>query len=392
VTPDKHGTSSARTKEFVGLDLLRFLAASLVMMFHLCYWSWADPGSRTNSIFRLHERYDSLRDIASAGWVGVEVFFVISGVVIAWSAQKATAAGFLRSRFLRLAPAAWICATFCLLIAVLVPGVRPPDLVKPYLHSMSFYPTAPWMDDVYWTLDVECAFYGVVAAVLLAKALDHLEVVVGVLGLLSAAFWLAYWMTSWSPSALSYELARVGSSRFSELLLLQHGCLFSLGVSLFVLSVQRKPSALGALFILGGLLGGCLEILASASNKDVTVQMKTSHLLPIALWLSAVAFVVFSVCCNEWLARALRHIPMRRVGLVTYPLYLLSNFVGLTVLSKLGQAHIWPGAALLLAITAALCCAWTVSEYLEPVLRRRLKHMLETRRIKACSEIQSASH
>ena len=45
------------------------------------------------------------------GWVGVEVFFVISGFVIANSASKTSPIEFLISRALRLYPAVWVCST-----------------------------------------------------------------------------------------------------------------------------------------------------------------------------------------------------------------------------------------------------------------------------------------
>src|SRR5712675_1260110 len=53
------------------------------------------------------------------GWVGVEIFFVISGFVIANSASKSSATEFLVGRALRLYPAVWVCATATLLVLVL---------------------------------------------------------------------------------------------------------------------------------------------------------------------------------------------------------------------------------------------------------------------------------
>jgi exopolysaccharide production protein ExoZ len=56
------------------------------------------------------------------GWVGVEVFFVISGFVITNSARGASPIEFLKGRVLRLYPAAWICATLSLFALIFIAG------------------------------------------------------------------------------------------------------------------------------------------------------------------------------------------------------------------------------------------------------------------------------
>src|SRR4051812_23206228 len=68
-----------------GLDLIRFFAASLVLMFHLAFFSW---GSSAGLNYRLAGAPTSPELVfMNAGWVGVEVFFVLSGFVIAQSAK-----------------------------------------------------------------------------------------------------------------------------------------------------------------------------------------------------------------------------------------------------------------------------------------------------------------
>ncbi|WP_368735457.1 acyltransferase family protein, partial [Klebsiella aerogenes] len=86
------------------------------------------------------------------GWVGVEIFFVISGFVIANSATKSSPAEFLLGRALRLYPAVWVCATATLLVLVLL-GHRPvSDFIVPYIHAMTLVPKGvigEWLDGVY---------------------------------------------------------------------------------------------------------------------------------------------------------------------------------------------------------------------------------------------------
>lgn len=125
------------------LDPLRFGAAVGVAIFHQMFWSWAwvsigVPGS---------ERYvaaDVLYPSAAAftwfGWVGVEIFFVISGFVIANSASKASPTEFLLGRVLRLYPAVWIAATASFLVLVLFGSGKASEFILPYIHAMTLVP------------------------------------------------------------------------------------------------------------------------------------------------------------------------------------------------------------------------------------------------------------
>ena len=99
-----------------GLDAVRFFSACAVCVFHLGFYAWAAEYSSMERIFAHAATFDLLTPIAWMGWIGVQIFFVISGFVIANSANGATPFGFLRSRMLRLWPAAWVCATITLLV------------------------------------------------------------------------------------------------------------------------------------------------------------------------------------------------------------------------------------------------------------------------------------
>ena len=88
--------TKARHDYLPGLDLVRFLSAVSVAAFHLTRRNYGDP------------------TLMPFGWVGVEVFFVISGLVIANSAGGATPSSFAANRFLRLYPGAWCSAAITL--------------------------------------------------------------------------------------------------------------------------------------------------------------------------------------------------------------------------------------------------------------------------------------
>src|SRR5215469_15288981 len=97
------------------LDGLRLAAALSVVAFHLVAGAadraWDTP---TTGLF------GPLVHAARYGWLGVELFFLISGFVICMSSWGRTAGQFAVSRFVRLFPAYWfaVLATTAVVTAV----------------------------------------------------------------------------------------------------------------------------------------------------------------------------------------------------------------------------------------------------------------------------------
>src|ERR1700710_2285244 len=157
------------------LDPLRFGTALGVAIFHQMFWSWAwvsigHPGfERTVAADVL---YPSAAPFTWFGWVGVEIFFVISGFVIANSASKSSAREFLCGRALRLYPAVWVCSTLTFLVLLCFAPGKASEFMGPYLSAMLLIPKGikgQWLDCIYWTLAAEMAFYGLVFCSLVTK-------------------------------------------------------------------------------------------------------------------------------------------------------------------------------------------------------------------------------
>src|SRR4051812_29624865 len=85
------------------LDLLRFVAAAAVMLHHFTGVPAPEwPGGNARSIC------PGLGEVTRFGFLGVELFFLISGFVILMSAWARRVGDFAVSRFVRLFPAYWV--------------------------------------------------------------------------------------------------------------------------------------------------------------------------------------------------------------------------------------------------------------------------------------------
>ncbi|WP_146754803.1 acyltransferase family protein [Elizabethkingia anophelis] len=91
-----------QTKRIYQIDLLRFIAAFSVVMFHYSYVAY-----KRNDISFLS--FPEISQYSKYGYLGVYLFFIISGFVIAFSSRHLSLKKFLYSRFMRLYPMFWIC-------------------------------------------------------------------------------------------------------------------------------------------------------------------------------------------------------------------------------------------------------------------------------------------
>lgn len=315
-----------------GLDIIRFAAAAMVMMFHLGYWSWVSAGTPAG-IIAGRVAYPEL-SVLSCGWVGVEIFFVLSGFVIAYSAENATTTSFVRGRFLRLAPAAWLCATVTLVFLVLL-GKTPS--LGAYFHSMAFIPFPPWVDGVYWTLGIEISFYSLILCLLALRAFRRIE-------------WLAWALCV--ASSIAFVLRPTFNHRIFELLLLEHGAFFALGVFawLYLLKSHTISNLLGMVYC----FPVCLVAIHHVESGKLALPGNVEW-LPYVVWVAAMVAMILSV------SMPLKPSPLlRRLGLATYPLYLLHDVCGSAIIRWMSDAGADRWVALAVATVVSVALSWCV--------------------------------
>ncbi|RRI01165.1 acyltransferase [Mesorhizobium tamadayense] len=351
---------------FGGVDILRFLAAVMVMFYHYGFWVWAFPdgvSARSTGGIPAHPEMA----FVGSGWVGVQVFFVISGFVIAFSAENSTPLKFFEARVRRLAPAVWVCAPISAIVLLMVGLSWPTDAVVRLARTALFVPFEPWVDSVYWTLGIEIAFYAIVWILLRLGRFDLMERAAMIIGLGSTLFWCLYFAFGWTD---------FGETRWLQLTLVHHGAFFAVGVLLWLMrfkAVTIPRLGFSALF----LAGGVLQIASSVDVHSIKVEAAMPYAPPIIIFLAAVALMAWSLRLDlSWRG-------WRRIGLMTYPLYLIHDVVGAAMLGVLIRAGVPYLVSIPIVGAAMIAASWLVAAEAEPRIRLLLDHTLFRYRLKA---------
>jgi peptidoglycan/LPS O-acetylase OafA/YrhL len=349
-----------------GLDIVRFLCTLMVCAFHL---TWHNPDLVSTMPF---------------GWIGVQIFFVISGVVIANSAAQATPLHFLRSRFLRLYPAAWLAAivNFGLLLAVPLSvfgtmGIWVDPSLKALWFSIALAGTT-FLTSAYWTLPIELAFYALILLSIHGGGAKRFVLVARLLVAASIPYLILLFLATTGSGTLGWFDFGYGPK---NMLLLRHGVYFAIGMYFWLLDSQRGLAAVDRLLLALALGGAGLEIHARASQIVASYAVGVHGPFGIGFLVSG-SLVIFaaSVCAiffslrhgQAWSPPARLATCLRTLGLVTYPYYLLHEILGAFVLQGALSRGFGHAAGLGLAMATIGVAAYLIARHGEPALRRAI--------------------
>jgi peptidoglycan/LPS O-acetylase OafA/YrhL len=354
-----------------GLDLVRFLCTLMVCAFHLT-WHNAD-----------------LVSTMPFGWIGVQVFFVISGVVIANSAARATPLRFLKSRFLRLYPAAWLVAivNFGLLLAVPLPVFGAMGVwVDPSLKALSFslgLAGTTFLTSAYWTLPIELAFYALILLAILGGGAQRFVPVARLLVAASLPYLVMLFAATTGSGTLGWFDFGYGPK---NMLLLRHGIYFAIGMYFWLLNSQRGLAAVDRLLLVLALGGAGLEIHARASQIVAGYAVGVHDPFGLGFLVSGSLAIFAAGACailvslrhaQAWIPPARLATCLRTLGLLTYPYYLLHEILGAFVLHGALSRGFGHTASLGLAMAAIGVVAYLIAGHAEPALGRAIANALD---------------
>jgi exopolysaccharide production protein ExoZ len=200
------GVSTPTGGEFMagrllGLQLLRGIAANLVVLQHLWEFELKYAGTQLPTVVRY-------------GDLGVDIFFVLSGfVMVAIAGRGVGPLNFLWRRLVRIYPTYWLATAIMIALAVAVPGLVHEQLDKiPLWRSFLLIAASPEQPivSVGWTLVHEMYFYVVFAAFIALRIPILIGVLIWtVLIVVTTAAWPDYVATSpilsMATSPLTFE-------------------------------------------------------------------------------------------------------------------------------------------------------------------------------------------
>ncbi|MGX6601223.1 acyltransferase family protein [Micromonosporaceae bacterium Da 78-11] len=351
--------SAAPTRPTTGrlavIDGLRLVAALAVALYHYTGCNvvklvWGVPEQQA---------FPGLYLFTSYGWLGVQMFFLISGFVICMSSWGRSIGDFFRSRVTRLFPAYWPAVLLTTTVLTLWPTIQKPSRFTEVLTNLTMLnipANVRPVDAVYWTLWVEARFYLLFAVVLLWRPLTlRRTMIFGYAWLVAAVLavnsGLTVLKTIVQPSYAPYFIG---------------------GIALYL--IHRFGSDLK----LWGLVGLSYVLSAHYVVKRVNSVAENDlkrHLSPaVGVLLVTLFFVVLAVVALGWTAR-IQWRWLTTAGLLTYPFYLIHQMIGWTLIHWLRPSA--PRYVVLAAVlTIMLGAAWLIHRLIEKPLARLLKTKL----------------
>ena len=334
----KNDSSVTRAFE---LDVLRFFAAIVVVIYHLTYrqieGNWLFP---TIDIF---SRY---------GYLGVNLFFLISGFVIIWSAEGRSAKQFLINRFSRLYPIFWVSIAITIIALYFLQGITF-DFYRIFANMTmaAGYLGADYIDDVYWTLQVELKFYFLVLLLIVSRQTTNLD------------RWLAVWLAG--------SVAAIFWPSIAFLVIYPYGPYFIAGATFYLVWRSSLTTQRGIILAICWALS-LSQAVSAVPHFIVAPSIHSSLVAPTIV--SCFYLILLGVALGHLRIGEQRY--LYKLAVMTYPLYLLHDKFGKAVYDSLDTGkYLSLVTVLLVLFTLCYALAMHVDRPLNTLSKRLLNRM-----------------
>ena len=296
-----------------------------------------------------------LAPLSQFGYLGVPLFFMISGFVISASAENRTPAEFVVSRITRLFPAYWFGIGFTLAVMFLLEQNSLP--IRQILMNMTMlndYLGIKNIDGVYWTLQVELKFYACIFLLLATKTFSKTR----------------YWVTGWLIMTIVYAACKQPffmpwfiNPDYSVYFIsgVVAYLIFKDGLSHFTLMLYFASAALAVYFCIHQVKG-----FASWADQ--------AHVITAAV-ITLILHGIFLLIATRKL-NVKSHPLYLLLGGLTYPIYLIHNRAGKIFIDTFATPETLAWVTTL-AIALVIGVAFIIYKFIEPPLSKVLRHSLQ---------------
>lgn len=331
------------------LDLLRFLAALAVVFFHYAFRGYAKGDMSAMP-------YPLLAEPAKYGYLGVELFFMISGFVILMTASGNNLKAFFISRAVRLYPAFWVCCTLTFLTTLAIGQPRYTADVYQYIVNMTllgdFADVAP-IDGVYWSLFVEIKFYLMISIVLAFKKIEKIEPCL--------VCWL---LISAGAEVLGFEKMR-------SVLITDYAAYFIAGATFYIIWAKGITKT-RALLLAGALALACYTAIVWAQLLETKYATDFDPLIVCSMII--LFFMTFFLVATDN-TTVIGTFNWTALGALTYPLYLLHQMIGFMIFN-IAYPALNPHLLLWGTIALMIVASHIIHKKIETPIARHVKKIL----------------
>jgi len=349
-----------RSTRYQSLDMWRGVACLMLVMYHATFYashSWRSSDPSTWSLGGL------AINLIGRLWIGVPIFFVVSGYCIAASSDASrkrthSLRTYFARRFRRIYPPLWIALSLCVVFVLLITtfeSVRQGCQQLPHLTELtagnwlgnltateSWRPNVSGGDNAYlmkntWTLCYEEQFYAVVGFMLLVSA-QRFFAAAGVVTLVTLA---------------ARHLTRAADLSMQGFFCDGHWLLFAMGILVYYrLHYARERSRWIIVAAFAAVMGYAVvdyRLSTSAFDKHVDEYLFTAALF--GLLLTRLYRRDQQLATHRWLQ------PLSWYGKMSYSVYLTHYPVVVVmayVLSRVGTTADWFVAAVTVPLSVAI--------------------------------------
>ena len=339
------------------LDGLRGIAILLVVLYH-AYADWPQE-------LPYHEQYADIF-LFHFGKYGVQLFFIISGFVIAMTLEKCKSFwDFMFRRWLRLFPAMLVASLIILMTAPLftarpygVPSLQDllPGLtfIEPEFFRLFFDKNQGVLEGLFWTLFVEMKFY--ILAGLMYFTIGPKKMIAVLITMFFSSIALEFANPHLSPT-----VADKLDTLYHYLNWAHYGW-FAAGALFYQYYVSKNRWVWFAALVVALIAARCLGGLPTKSMAYASILVFTfafSMFNPIVQKMLSNKFLVF-------------------IGFISYPLYLVHENATVSMINQLHDTYPNVPSYLLpvLPTIVVTIVAWVIAQYLEPMTRKGIKQLL----------------